>query len=263
MESSVYIFHPDEIVLTDSYDLPVMTSSIEGLAHTARMRILVDGVPTVVLMTDPDRSGDVLDACSAQNGKQYSWISVRSLFAQDGSIPGSLALHTGRAYGLINWYAATRFCSRCGASLVDHSSETALRCVSCEVDYYPRLAPAIIVLVHRGDKMLLVRHSHRIQHLFSCVAGYVEHGETLEDCVAREVREETGITVKNIRYAGSQSWPFPDQYMIAFHADWASGELVPDGEEILEARWFLRSELPNIPSRSSVAWKLIMGTLDA
>ncbi len=262
MESSVFVFHPDEIVLLDSFELPVLNPALETIACATRMHIRIDGKPFLVLMTETARSADVLDACAAGSGKACSWVPVKSLFAQDGSIPEPLARNAGRAYGLINWYSATRFCTRCGGTLEDHPSETAMRCPSCGVDYYPRLTPAIIVLVHRGDTMLLVRHAHRIQHLFSCVAGYVEHGETLEACVAREVLEETGITVKNIRYAGSQSWPFPDQYMVAFHADWASGELVPDGEEILEARWFSRSELPNIPSPYSVAWKLIMGELN-
>lgn len=257
MNSSVFIFHPDEMVLLESYELPPSTPVLDQLPCVSRMHAWFDGVPVDIVMTDPVHSEEIVAFCSAEYGKPARWERVRSLFPQDTDVPSSLSVFAARAYGLINWHLNTRYCSRCGVLLTEHPSETARQCLSCGIDFYPRLAPAIIVLVHRDDKILLVRHSHRIQHLFSCIAGYVEHGETLEECVVREVREEVGIGIRNIRYAGSQSWPFPDQYMIAFHADWDSGELVPDGEEILEARWFSRDALPNIPSRESVAWKLI------
>lgn len=257
MKSSVFIFHPDEMLLLDTYELPSPVSAFARVPCVARMHTRFDGEPVEILMTDSDRSDEVLELCTAETGKPARWIRVRSLFGKNDGMPATLSVFAARAYGLINWHMNTRYCSRCGLLLTEHPSETARQCPSCNVDYYPRLAPAIIVLVHREDKILLVRHSHRIQHLFSCIAGYVEHGETLEECVLREVREEVGITVRNIRYAASQSWPFPDQYMIAFHADWESGDVIPDGDEILEARWFSRDALPNIPSPESVAWKLI------
>lgn len=257
MKSSMFIFHPDEMLVLDTFELPSPDPVLARLPVLSHMSTQFDGIPAEIVMTDLTRSEEIVASCTAETGKQARWIRVRSLFAQDEAVPSSLSVFAARAYGLINWHMNTRFCSRCGSPLKEHPSETARQCASCGTDFYPRLAPAIIVLVHRDDKILLVRHSHRIQHLFSCVAGYVEHGETLEECVLREVREEVGITVRNIRYAGSQSWPFPDQYMIAFHADWESGELLPDGDEILEARWFSRDALPNIPSPESVAWKLI------
>jgi len=258
MESPVYIFHPDEMAVLDSCDLPRYSETIQQLPAVSAMKTVFNGTEVHILMTDASVSDTVLAACEAGTGKRASWIPVRSFFAQDVPYTEDLPCFVGRAYGLIQWHAETRFCSRCGAPLSEHPSETARRCIPCNADYYPRLAPAIIVLVHKEDKILLVRHSHRIQHLFSCIAGYVEHGETLEQCVAREVLEEVGITVTNIRYAGSQSWPFPNQYMIAFHADWAAGEIAPDNVEILEGRWFDPDNLPNIPSPASVAWKLIM-----
>lgn len=257
MKSSVYIFHPDEIILLDTFELPSMDTVPDRLPVVSRMRTIFDGIPADIVMTDMARSDEILEICAAETGKPAQWVRVRSLLARNTEVPSSLPVLAARAYGLINWHMNTLFCSRCGLRLKEHPSETARQCLSCGTDFYPRLAPAIIVLVHRDDKILLVRHSHRIQHLFSCIAGYVEHGETLEECVAREVREEAGISVRNIRYAGSQSWPFPDQYMIAFHADWESGELHPDGDEILEACWFSRDALPNVPSPESVAWKLI------
>ncbi len=257
MKSSVYIFHPDEMILLDAYELPSADAVLEHLPVVSRMRTRFDGIPADIVMTEASRSDKILAICTSETGKQAQWVRVRSLLSQNEEVPSSLSVLAARAYGLINWHMNTRFCSRCGVRLEEHPSETARQCPSCRTDFYPRLAPAIIVLVHRDDRILLVRHAHRIQHLFSCIAGYVEHGETLEECVVREVREEAGISVRNVRYAGSQSWPFPDQYMIAFHADWESGELHPDGDEILEARWFSREALPNIPSPESVAWKLI------
>lgn len=257
MNSSIFIFHPDEMVLLESCNLPPASPVLDRIPYVSRMHARFNGIPVDIVMTDVVHSDEILTQCSAEYGKTARWERIRSLFAQDINIPSSVSVFSARAYGLIHWHMNTKFCSRCGVLLTEHPSETARQCRSCGIDFYPRLAPAIIVLVHRDDKILLVRHSHRIQHLFSCIAGYVEHGETLEECVAREVREEAGIEIRNIRYAGSQSWPFPDQYMIAFHADWDSGELVPDGEEILEAHWFSPDALPNIPSRESVAWKLI------
>ncbi len=141
MESTIYVFHPDEIALCDSFDLPVLTPELDSIPGTTRIRITFDGTVHEVLMTESARSAEVLEACSSGSGKRCSWVPVRSLFAQDGSIPEGIALNTGRAYGLINWYTATRYCTRCGDSLVEHPSETALRCTSCGVDYYPRLAP--------------------------------------------------------------------------------------------------------------------------
>ena len=118
----------------------------------------------------------------------------------------------------------------------------------------------MIVLVEKGDSILLARHKQRNTDMFTCLAGYVEHGENLEQCVAREVLEEAGITITNIRYMGSQSWPFPDQLMVAFKADWQSGDLHPDDGEINELRWFKRDQLPVIPGKGSVAYNLITGS---
>lgn len=119
----------------------------------------------------------------------------------------------------------------------------------------------MIVLVSKGDKILLARHKHRNTDVFTCLAGYVETGESLEECVAREIQEESGIKVTNIRYRGSQIWPFPDQLMTAFTAEWESGELVPEATEINELCWFSRDNLPPIPRKGSVAYRLIMGDL--
>ncbi len=173
-----------------------------------------------------------------------------------------LAGLAARAKGLLNFKNEKRFCSKCGGVLKDDPYYTALTCTECNKQYFPQLEPAIITLVSRGDEILLAQHKNRPDGVYSCLAGFVEMGETIENAVHREVFEETGIKVKNIRYVGSQSWPFPDQLMLAFRAEYKSGELKLQEEEISDAKWFKRDNLPKIPSPGSVAYNLINGEFD-
>ena len=132
-----------------------------------------------------------------------------------------------------------------------------MSCAGCDLVVYPRISPAIMVLISRGDELLLAR-SHRFKPgVFSALAGFVEAGETLEQCAVREVREEVGIEITNLRYFGSQPWPFPDSLMVAFFADYAGGTIQPDPLEIEAAGWFLRDALPILPEPVSIARQLI------
>lgn len=187
----------------------------------------------------------------------YTWIPLRSLFA-DKHPAAPLA---ARAAGIINWRQGMRFCSSCGGQLIDHKYDTSRVCTICGHEYFPSISPCIIVLVKKDDKLLLARHAQRNTNFYTCLAGYMEPGETIEQCVEREVQEETGIKVKNIRYVKSQSWPFPDQLMIGCHADYESGTIKIQQEEIQEARWFNKDELPPIPPPGSLAWELITGKI--
>ncbi len=144
----------------------------------------------------------------------------------------------GQGTQLITWYQSHRFCGSCGVNTVPHPTQRALVCPSCDACYYPRINPCVIVLVTRGDQVLLARSSRPGAKFFSCLAGFMEIGETPEQTVAREVREEAGIEIENIRYVQSQSWPFPSQLMLGFFADYKSGDLNPDPEELSEADWF-------------------------
>ena len=164
-----------------------------------------------------------------------------------------------RARGLLNFKHDKRFCSKCGAPLKDDLYFTARTCTHCKRQYFPQLEPAIITLVSRGDEILLACHKNRNTDVYSCIAGFVEMGETIENAVKREVLEETGITVKNIRYVGSQAWPFPDQLMLAFRAEYESGEITIQEDELKDARWFKRETLPKVPGPGSVAHNLING----
>lgn len=164
----------------------------------------------------------------------------------------------GQANQLLSWLQSHRFCGHCGDRTSPHTSERSLVCHACNLHFYPRINPCVIVLVSRGKQLLLARHNKAGSSYFSCLAGFMEAGETPEQTVAREVREEVGIEVENIRYIKSQSWPFPSQLMLGFFADYKSGDIEVDGHEIAEAHWYEPDELPLSPAAGiSVAGQLI------
>ena len=153
------------------------------------------------------------------------------------------------------WRRVNRFCGCCGAEMKPHAdpNERARVCPVCGYTAYPKISPAVIVLVTKGDSVLLQRNAHYQGVMWSLVAGFVDPGESLEDAIRREVGEEASIEVKDIRYFGSQTWPFPSNIMIGFRAEYASGDLKPDGEEVIESGWFDRKHLPQIPRHGSIA----------
>jgi NAD+ diphosphatase len=156
---------------------------------------------------------------------------------------------------LLHFEQTHRFCGRCAGSLVDSAADRGKRCPACRVDFYPRIAPAVIVLVHDGPRLLLTHVGNR--PFWALVAGFLEPGETLEQCAAREVREETGIAVDDLRYFGSQPWPFPSQVMVGFIARHAGGEIAVDRKELDEAGWFPVDALPPVPPPLSIARRMI------
>jgi len=163
----------------------------------------------------------------------------------------------GRAVQIVDWDRTHQFCGRCGGKMVTRLTERAKECPQCGLVNYPRLSPAIIVLVERGHELLLAR-SHRFPSgVYSVLAGFVEPGETLEEAAVREVKEETGIDIKDLRYFGSQPWPFPNSLMIAFTAVYAGGEISTNDEEIEDVGWFTADHLPTLPGKISIARRLI------
>ena len=184
----------------------------------------------------------------------FSLVALRQVFHRfdmDGVQAAGLASH------LLAWHENHQYCGKCGRPTKDKEGERAKICPECGLVNYPRLSPAIIVAVVREGKILLA-HSPRFPEFFySVLAGFVEPGETLEDCVRREVLEEVSISLKNIRYFGSQPWPFPDSLMAGFTAEYAGGEIKEDGVEISHADWFPPDRLPRIPSRISISRELI------
>lgn len=164
---------------------------------------------------------------------------------------------TSYARQMLHWEQEHRFCGSCSAATSISDREMARVCPDCGALFFPRISPAVIVAVTNGDKILLAHNRNFRPGLYSTVAGFAEPAETLEETVAREVFEETGIIVKNIRYFGSQSWPFPHSLMIGFTAEYDSGEVTPDGVEIETASWFSVDQIPEIPSQGSISRQLI------
>jgi NAD+ diphosphatase len=162
-----------------------------------------------------------------------------------------------KAVHMIEWDRTTRYCGHCGMETIRARGMIAKECPCCELLVFPRISPAIIVLVERGNKLLLARVKRFTSELYSVLAGFVEPGETLEEAAQREIEEEVGIRVKNIRYFGSQPWPFPDSLMIGFTAEYESGDIRIDEAEIADAGWFDPERLPTIPGKISIARELI------
>jgi len=158
---------------------------------------------------------------------------------------------------VVDFERTHRFCGRCGVPTEPVSGERARRCSACKLTAYPRISPAVIVLLRKGSRALLARAAHFPLPFFSTLAGFVEIGETLEDTCAREIREEVGVEVGRLRYFGSQPWPFPHSLMVAFIAEYAGGEIRVDGKEIVEANWFAPDALPLVPPRASIARRMI------
>ena len=162
-----------------------------------------------------------------------------------------------RAVQIVQWDRTHRFCGRCGLPLRTKTTERAKECPQCGLLQFPRLSPAVIVLVERDRELLLARSRHFAPGMYSVLAGFVEPGESLEEAVMREVEEEVGIAVKDIKYFGSQPWPFPHSLMIGFTATYAGGEISRDDSEIEDAGWFSADYLPSLPGKISIARKLI------
>ncbi len=169
----------------------------------------------------------------------------------------------GRAAQVLEWDRTHRFCGVCATETTLQPGERARVCPACGHSAYPRLSPAMMALVWRPGELLLARSPHYPAGMYSALAGFVEAGESLEECVHREVAEEVAVSVQDLRYYGSQSWPFPNSLMVAFTARWTGGEIVPQAGEIEHARWFSLDALPNIPPRFSIAGHLIRDTLAA
>jgi NAD+ diphosphatase len=186
--------------------------------------------------------------------------TLRALLAEG---PDDLAQAAGRAAQLLDWEATHRFCGSCGHASERSPRELVRICPACGATTYPRISPAVIMAVHRGDDVLLARRAGPATGFWSVLAGFVEPGETLEQAVVREVEEEAGIQVEDVRYAGSQPWPFPSQLMVGFRARYAGGELRVDEAELAEAGWFGPAELPPIPPPFTIAHRLIRAAASA
>jgi NAD+ diphosphatase len=205
-----------------------------------------------------------VDAERESAGAPYEWVELRELY---GLLPEPVWLMAGTATQIVYWDRTNRFCGRCGWETVPEPSERVRRCPNCGLSAFPRVAPAVIVLVTRGEheEQALLAWSRRWEEpVYSTLAGFVEPGEELEQTVHREIREETAIEVDRITYFGSQPWPFPHQLMVGFRARYAGGEIKVQRSELREARWFSAAELEQVRAvrgRMSISGWLIEGWL--
>jgi len=215
---------------------------------------------------------DELDCWALQLREAPAGWQGTALRAAMLQFPDALMGLAGRAAQVLEWDRAHRFCGVCGTPTEAQPHERSRKCPGCGHSAYPRLSPAMMVLIWRGPEpaarrtghqLLLARSPHYAPGMFSALAGFVEPGESLEDCVHREVAEEVSVTVRNLHYYGSQSWPFPHSLMLAFRAEWQAGEVVPQEDEIEAAGWFDIDALPGIPPRFSIAGHLIRDTVEA
>ncbi|MDD0977627.1 NAD(+) diphosphatase [Pseudomonas fontis] len=196
----------------------------------------------------------LLELRAPQSVPGCSWRGLRQ-FMLEGDFDTYKIL--GYAAQIATWAREHRFCGSCGQAMEQIHWERAMYCAPCELRSYPRISPSMIVLISRGDEILLARSPRFVAGVYSTLAGFAEPGESAEDCLVREVREEVAIEVSNIQYVGSQCWPFPHSMMLGFHAEYAGGEIVMQPDEIEDAQWFRIDALPPLPAGRSIARYLI------
>jgi NAD+ diphosphatase len=219
-----------------------------GIGGTPHFLGTLDGTPCVAVGVAADPS--------LPHGWRFA--GLRSLFF---ALPEPVLATAARASQIVEWDRTHRFCGVCGTPTRDKPGDRAKECPACGHTAFPRVSPAMMVLVTRGREVLLARANRFPVAMYSALAGFVEPGETIEDCIHREVREEVGIEVGHLTYFGSQSWSFPHSLMIAFTAEHAGGELAPDGTEIADAQWFAPEAVPKLPPSVSIARRLIDATV--
>jgi NAD+ diphosphatase len=197
-------------------------------------------------------SVEVPAGTKAPEGMKF--MDLRQAFLEMGESCFTLV---NKAVQVMEWDRTNQFCSRCGAKTQRRHGERGKECPECGELFYPRISPAVIVLIRKGHEVLLARSPGFPPGMYSLIAGFIEPGETAEAAVIREIKEEVGIEVKNITYFGTQPWPFPNSLMIGFTAEYSSGNIQPDGFEIEDAKWFSIEKLPVLPGKISIARKLI------
>ena len=225
----------------------VLDDHPDDVAPGAPRQVLgtLDGAACWAVDLDGDGVADVL---------VDGFVPLMGLYGRVEDVRWTLA---GRAVQLVEWARTHRFCGRCGTPTDPAPGERARRCPACGLLAFPRLAPAVITLIERQGEALLARGRAFPVPMYSCIAGFVEPGEDLEQAVRREVHEEVGVTLGDVRYVASQPWPFPHSLMIGFEADWVAGDIVIDEIEIVDAQWYTPDSLPMIPPGMSIARTLI------
>ena len=245
MKKYWFIFCKTDIMLEkaeDSFSIPLSEDCpipLHPWKHVLNITPMEDGTEVKAVMIDQPIT----------DYPQYEMCGLRPSFYR---LPNEFYLKAGKCHELLYWDNNTRFCGVCGAPMKMHT-DISKRCTNCGKEVWPQLATAIIVLVHRGEEVLLVHARNFKTEFYGLVAGFVETGETLEEAVHREVAEETGIQIKNLRYFGSQPWPYPCGLMVGFNADYNGGDIHLQQSELSKGAWFTKENLPTIPEKLSIA----------
>ncbi len=229
-------------------EVPVKT---HPWTHVMNITPMDDGTEVKTLNIENPDHLDIVDSQLKKDG--YDFIGLRQSFYH---LPLELYLKAGKCQELLYWDHNTQFCGVCGAPMKMHT-DISKRCTQCGKEVWPQLATAVIVLIHRGDEVLLVHARNFKSDFYGLVAGFVETGETLEQAVRREVMEETCLTIKNLTYFGSQPWPYPCGLMVGYMAEYESGYIHLQKSELSRGAWFRYDDLPHIPEKLSIARKLI------
>jgi NAD+ diphosphatase len=246
------IFRGDELLLHDA-DLTAANAAI-----CAELAICTEQIHPVGTFADTYYQAAWVTR-ETQPVAGYSFKKLRPLF---GVVEDQFVAIAGRAYQIAEWARTHRYCGVCASPTTLQPGERCMKCTACGMVAYPRISPAMMVLIRKGDSILLAKHTMSPTNRFSALAGFLEAGESIEEAVHREVFEEVGLKVHNLRYFASQSWPFPHSLMIAYIADYLSGEIRTDEKEIAEARWFgPNDDLPQYAPSISIAGDLIHANL--
>jgi NADH pyrophosphatase NudC (nudix superfamily) len=223
--------------------------------------LIKDNTPLIVFKNILENFSNQIDKVFFANNLMYVDIDCKKELQSHIFIEAKYCIVShdkiNKAYQWLSWYKRANFCQTCADKLHFLDNSLQKKCFVCDALFFPNLAPAVIVLIKKDKQMLLARGAHFPTGVFSLIAGFVDPGESAEDAVKREVYEEVGLKVNNIRYFASQSWPFGASFMMAFIADYVSGEIKIDTHEIEQAAWFGVDNLPPTPTSSSIACKLI------
>ena len=250
MKKYYFVFCKEDLLLErkpdGTYTIPLQQeppTEVKPWTHQMNITPMDDGTPVITYRID----NPVTDS------DRFEMIGLRQSYYK---LERPLYLKAGKCQELLYWDSNTKFCGICGAPM-RMDTDISKKCTQCGKEIWPQLATAVIVLIHKGDEVLLVRAKNFRRDFFGLVAGFVETGETLEEAVAREALEETGVTITNIRYFASQPWPYPSGLMVGFTADYLSGEIQLQKAELSDGGWFGRDNLPCLPDPSSIAYRLI------
>lgn len=241
--SLAYIFKQQQLLVDEHFQLPRVEKLDSDLSFHSGDQVIARDL----------RNEEVLP-------EGYQLVPIRQLISQWSRVQFEQA---SRAVQLLEWRRNHKFCSHCGTETQAHASEYAMICPMCNYRQYPRVQPCVITVITRGDdEILLAKNAKNQSKMYGLIAGFVEVGETLEEAVERETMEEVGLKLKNIQYLSSQPWPFPSNLMIAFKAEYASGDIVLQEDEISDAHFFKFDELPEIPFAGSIAHAMIQHVID-